>query len=112
MATVVAGDFNDDPRPNVNEWLRRLTAIVSGGSSEEFLEKLEQLLEMPPQGIPLAGFTPMQIAKMEGVEPATIREWIRNGKLRAVPDRNRKAGRHPRLVILDEDYRKFKRGGH
>lgn len=112
MATVIAGDFNDDRRPNVNEWLRRLTAILSVRSSEEFLETIEQLLEIPPEGIPLAGFTPTQVAKMEGVKPATVREWIRNGKLRAISDRNRKAGRHPRLVILDEDYRRFKRGGH
>src|SRR5580692_4469438 len=100
MATVVAGDFDDDPRPDVNAWLRRLTAIVSGGTSEEFLARLEQLLEMPLQGTPQAGFTPIQIAKMENVEPATVREWIRSGKLRAVPDPHRKAGRHARHVIL------------
>ena len=56
--------------------------------------------------------TPKQIAALEGVKPDRVREWIRDGKLKSVPDPHRRAGPRGRHVILAEDYRRFKRGGH
>ena len=154
MSVVVAGGFDDQSVRNVNDWIRHLIAIVSIGSSGEYLQELEKLLRTPVQpgpqtpapkklGTPIeqasqpaansyvtdakidrieallesmAGgkrsFTTEQIAKLERVKPATVREWIRDGKLRAVADPYRMAGPHARRLILAEDYEEFKRGGH
>ena len=37
-------------------------------------------------------YTPKQIANLEGVNPATVRGWIHDRKLRSVPDPHRMAG--------------------
>jgi hypothetical protein len=73
-------------------------------------DRIEALLEIAAGGT--RSYTPKAIAKLEGVKPEAVREWIKVGKLRAVPDPNRMAGPHPRKMILAEDYERFKRGGH
>jgi hypothetical protein len=67
-----------------------------------------------PQSFPMThrSYTPKQIAALEGVKADSVREWIRDGKLKSVPDPHRRAGPRGRHIILVEDYERFKRGGH
>ena len=74
------------------------------------LDRIEALLEVASAS-GQRSYATHEIATLEDVTAGTVREWIKDGRLRAVPDPHRMAGPHSRKVILAEDYERFKRAG-
>jgi hypothetical protein len=140
MATITSGQFDGDDARAIDLFIARLVKILSheDQSPETVLNRLEALLLgkkheeqsssnkqldelgkqlnrveafMQVRVLKRRSFSTAEIASLEKVRPGTVRDWIRAGKLRAIPDPNYMAGPHPRLKIRLEDYEQFKNGG-
>jgi hypothetical protein len=82
--------------------------------SEEILKRLERLeellVELVEKNTVKDWYTVEELARMAGREPFTVREWARNGRIRAEKKLSGR-GAHASWTVSHSEWQRFQREG-